>query len=158
MKCFIFSFLLCSVAQGITLKVYGPCEDQPVFQSESVVDLQSSVGQVSVSLFDQHKIPYIGVAEGFNSIWNTPIGLDALEVVSDRLMRAYGWCYMVNGQAYDQMPDQVFLKSQSDELTWFFAYATNENNLWKDYCQPAYKIKPLPFCPKEATPTETTRQ
>jgi hypothetical protein len=135
-------------SHAITWKVFGPCDSiNPVVQGEAIADLTQSVGANSVMIFDQHKVPYVGVAEGFNSIINTPIGLDSIEVVSDNELRAYGWCFLVNGRMPEAMPSQVHFKSQADVLIWFYAYSTNKNNEWMDdYCSPAYWIKAKQFC------------
>lgn len=142
-------FALSSIkSHAITWKVFGPCDsNNPVVQGVANADLTQSVGANSVAIFDQNKVPYIGVAEGFNSIINTPIGLDTIEVVSDNELRAYGWCYSVNGRLPEGMPGQVHFTSQSDVLVWFYAYSTNKNGEWMDdYCSPAYWIKAKQFC------------
>ena len=135
-------------ANAITWKVFGPCSDQPVFQGTYQADLSKSVGEVSKDIFDQNKIPYIGTDAGFNSINNSPTGLDAMEVISDTEMRAYGWCFAINGKTPTDMPDQIKLKTQQDTLNWFYGYSTNIKNEWKDYCSPGYWIKAKQFCGK----------
>src|SRR5438445_13693274 len=105
----VILFLLVLVplsANAIKWKVIGPCSDKPVFQGTYEADLKKSVGQTSQEIFDKNKVPYIGYAAGFNSINNSPTGLDAMEVVSDEVMRAYGWCYAVNGKIPTEIPDQ----------------------------------------------------
>lgn len=146
---FIFLFFVALHAHGVTWKVFGPCDDKPVAEGAVAVDLSQSVGEISIEIFQANKIPYVGVPEGFNSILNTPIGIDAIEVVSDTELRAYGWCYTVNGKIPEEMPHQKHLVSQSDKLIWFYGYSTNKNNEWQDdYCSPAYWIKARQFCGK----------
>lgn len=146
-KALIVASLFISVSvHAVTWKVFGPCSDQPVYQGTYQADLTKSVGEVSIEIFNQNKIPYIGTDAGFNSINNSPTGLDAMEVISDTEMRAYGWCYTVNGQVLTAMPDQMKLKTQQDTLNWFYGYSTNIKNQWKDYCSPGYWIKAKQFC------------
>lgn len=132
---------------AVTWKVYGPCDENPAFQGEVAGDMTRSVGATSIEIFDNNKVPYIGAAEGFNSILHTPVGLESLELVSKTEMRAYGWCYSVNGNVPTEMPHEVFFKSPSDVLIWFYAYNTYRNGEWMDdYCSPAYWVKAKQFC------------
>lgn len=143
----ILSFFVLSEAQAITWKVYGACSETPVYEGTYEADLNQSLGEISKQIFDTKKIPYVGVPEGFNSILNTPVDLDSIEVISDKEMRVYGWCFAVNKKTPDAMPHKVHFSSQKDELIWFYAYTTNYANQWKDdYCSPAYWIKAKQFC------------
>lgn len=133
-------------AQAVSWKVFGACQDEPIHSGSYSADLNKSVGELSVEIFNEHQIPYVGVAEGFNSILNSPIGLDSIEVVSDVEMRVYGWCYSVNGEQPEAMPHKIFLTSPLDEIVWFYAYSTNLYNEWTNYCRPANEIKAEQFC------------
>lgn len=138
------TFSLQSLA--LTWKVFGACANTPVHQGEVAADLQKSVGAITVDIFNENKIPFLGAAEGMNSILNTPIGMDAIEVVSENEMRVYGWCYSVNGKDPVQMPHEIKFQKQTDQLIWYYGYSTNKNNEWTDYCSPAYWIKAIQFC------------
>lgn len=133
-------------SHALTWKVFGACSNSPVHQGEVSADLTKSVGAITVDIFNENKIPFVGAAEGMNSILNTPIGLEAMEVVSDNEARVYGWCYSVNGKSPVQMPHEIKFLKQTDELIWYYAYSTNKNNEWTDYCSPAYWIKAIQFC------------
>lgn len=142
----IVSVLFSFQAQAISWKIFGACKNSPIHQGVHEVDFSKSVGQISIEIFEQNKIPYVGAAEGLNSILNSPIGLESIEVVSDREMRVYGWCYTVNGKQPLEMPHKVYFETQEDRLIWFYGYSTNKDNEWIDYCQPAYWIKAQQFC------------
>lgn len=133
-------------ASAITWKIFGACKNSPVHEGSFVADLQKSVGHTSIEIFDAYKIPYVGSAEGINSLINSPIGMDSIEVVSDQEMRVYGWCYTVNGKQPTEMPHQIRFQNQTDKLVWFYAYSTNKSGTWTDYCSPAYWIKAVQFC------------
>ncbi|MBC7538199.1 MAG: DUF4430 domain-containing protein [Bacteriovorax sp.] len=136
-------------AYAINYEVIGPCSEKAVHSGTfNVVDLKVSVGQTSVAIFDQNKIPYIGNESGFNSIVNTPTGLDSIEVLSDTKMRAYGWCFSVNDIRPDVIAGEYLFTSNSDKLVWFYAYSTYDKGEWLDYCVPSYKIKAAQFCTK----------
>jgi hypothetical protein len=143
------SFIINIDASAITYEVIGPCSEKPVYDGKlNLEELKTNLGIFSMTLFDQQKIPYQGSESGFNSIINTPTGLDAMEVISDTKMRAYGWCFSVNGISPDVMPDEFFFKNNNDKLVWFFAYSTYDKGEWTDYCIPSYKIKAEQFCKK----------
>lgn len=132
--------------EAITYSVTGPCSKKPLNSGEVEIDLNSNLGVISMALFDQAKIPYDGSELGMSSIHGTPVGLDAIEVLSDTKMRAYGWCFSINGFIPDTLSNEVFFKAQSDHLMWFFAYSTYDQGVWTDYCVPSYEIKAEQFC------------
>lgn len=141
--------LLSSSTYAITYEVIGPCSETPRFEgSFDVTNLKTSVGKTSLTIFENQSIPYQGTDSGFNSILNTPVGLDSIEVISDTSMRAYGWCYSVNGAVPDALASEINFSSNSDKLVWFYAYSTYESGKWPDYCVPSYKIKASQFCAK----------
>ena len=145
----VFASLISLNCFAISFEVIGPCSSTPQYEGNFLVsDLSLSVGKTSVLIFDQNKIPYIGSEEGFSSILNTPIGMESIEVISETKMRAYGWCYSVNGVGPDVLADKYYFTNDSDKLVWFFAYSTYDNGNWIDYCVPSYKIKAPQFCAK----------
>lgn len=143
----LLALIFSNPAFAVSWKVYGACSEVPIHRGESKVpDIDQSVGEISEQIFKDHKIPYVGNASGFSSIANSPTDLENIEVISDREMRVYGWCYTVNGVIPEKMPDQIFLKTKNDSINWFYAYSTNLENQWTDYCTPAYWEKPKQFC------------
>lgn len=138
--------LLPSEVFAIQWEVIGACSKTPLFQGSAKTNFQESVGKYSLRIFNENKIPFIGFEQGFNSIANSPVGLDALEVLSDNEMRAYGWCYSINGQIPDVMPDQLSFLDQDDKLTWFYAFSLNKNGEWINYCVPAWTVQSAQFC------------
>ncbi|MGZ3789499.1 MAG: DUF4430 domain-containing protein [Bacteriovorax sp.] len=144
------SSLLISInAHAISYEIIGPCSKDPVYSGHwSAIDLKKSAGEISQSIFDQQKIPYIGSSSGFSSILGTPTGDDAIEILSDTKMRAHGWCYSVNGKGPDVLAGDYFFNSIDDKLVWFFGYSTYDNGEWVDYCVPSYNVKADQFCSK----------
>jgi hypothetical protein len=133
---------------AIDFAVIGPCSEKSTYSGKLKADLDDSVGEISMQIFDHHKIPYQGSADGMSTIMNGPVGLDAMEVISDTKMRAYGWCFSVNGVIPDVLASQTHFTKQSDYLVWFYAYSTYDQGVWTDYCVPSYKIKAEQFCKK----------
>ncbi|MBO9665264.1 MAG: DUF4430 domain-containing protein [Bdellovibrio sp.] len=144
----LFAVLLPLSSHALTWKVVGPCSETPLYEGTVQADLKKTAGALTIEIFEAAKVPYYGVEEGISSINDSPVGLDAMEVISDTEMRAYGWCYSINGQVPLAMPHKTFIKSQDDTLVWFYGYSTNKNNQWLDMCMPGFKIKAKQFCQK----------
>lgn len=96
--------------------------------------LGSSLGEISLEMFNNYQIPYLGTEQGFNSILNSPTGLDAMVVVSEREMKSYGWCYSINGVVPEVYPNEVFIDSVNDEVLWFWGYAHYLDGQWVGQC------------------------
>ena len=131
---------------AVYFDVIGPCSKTPLYSGSFITDLSDSAGKISVDIFDSNKIAYVGSEEAMAMIANSPIGLDAMEVLSDTKMRAYGWCFSVNGIVPDVLPSKTYLSAQDDYISWFYAYSTYDRGLWLDYCVPSYQIKSEQFC------------
>jgi hypothetical protein len=99
-----------------------------------------------VEIFEKHGIPYIGSELGFNSILNTPVDREAIEFPAPDEIRAYGWCYEVDGRQPEGMPNEVSLKG-NENLRWFYAFALHKGGEWVSYCTPAHTVKPAKLCP-----------
>lgn len=134
-------------SMAVTIEVVGPCSSAPILQSKiETVDLSLSIGKITVDYLTKSKIPFIGSEVGIASIDNSAIGDEAIEIVSDTEMRAYGWCYTINGERPELMPNELYLTNKTDTITWFYAYATYNTNGWTDYCTPANTLKSSKFC------------
>jgi len=93
----------------------------------------------------EHSIPFLGNELAMNSIFNTPVGLEAIEVISDTEMLAHGWCFSVNGQFQELFPGQVELED-GDEILWWFGFASFKDGIWMSQCEPSYARRPAQFC------------
>lgn len=137
---FFVSFSLYSAE----LTFQGPCDETPFLEGE-VTGAGLTAGDITVDFLNLSGTEYIGSRGGINSIQGTPVGMEAIEVVSDTHMRAYGWCYEIDGVQPAEMPDQIKLKGP-EHVRWFFAYSTYEDGVWKDYCTPSYQLKSPFIC------------
>lgn len=145
----LFSLIFLSVsaaAYAVEITVQAPCADSPWLKVQLPHDPSQSVGAQTIQALTAGQVAYVGTPSGIISIRETLPSARALEVVNDRSMRAYGWCFSLNGKIPDVLPDQVYPESANDEITWFFAYATYENGLWKDYCTPTHTTRPAYLC------------
>ncbi|MEC9282902.1 MAG: hypothetical protein VX642_09330 [Bdellovibrionota bacterium] len=149
----MFRFLFCLhlifislTSFALDIEFYGPCEEKALV-SEKIKKFPEgqSIGQLTISYLNLREIPYKGSEMGFNSIFGSPIGLDAIELVSDTEMYSYGWCYWQNGKLLELYPNQV-LANTNDRLQWIFSYAQYKDGKWISQCIPAFRRKPKFLC------------
>lgn len=138
---FIYSVL--SIAGEISF--IGPCNSKPMVKKTISFDGDVSVGEVTILFLQDHNIDFIGTSQGLNSIFNSPVGDEALEILSDTELKAYGWCYSVNGIEPSTYPNEVKLK-KSDKILWWFGYAHYKKGSWISQCTPSYLNPSKLFC------------
>lgn len=93
-----------------------------------------SLGDLTVSILENNKIPYVGSKYGINAINNSPIGDDALIVLNEQEMLAFGWCYKVDGIISEKMPDQVVIDNNTMDVHWYYGFAHYFNGEWVSQC------------------------
>lgn len=141
------AIMLCSfAAHAVYFDVIGPCSRKALHAGTFITDISDSVGTITIDILEANNIPYVGSLAGISMIANSPVGLDSMEVISDTKMRAYGWCFSVNGVVPDVLASETYLSSQSDYISWFYAYTSYDSGVWTDYCTPSYTIKAEQFC------------
>lgn len=141
---FLFLYLASGNAFALSFEVIGACSEQPLLQAQGEF-ADRSVGQATIEILERNSIPFQGSEEGIHSIFNTPVGSAAIEIINNREMRAYGWCFAVDGIRPELMPDQVRLMG-SEHLRWFYAFSHYKNGEWVSYCEPAHTVRPASLC------------
>lgn len=138
--------LTCTKIYAVEFEVVGPCDPKP--RLEVYVDVQNEItlGDLTIKVLDSHQLPYKGDRSGIAQIENSPIGRDAVEIISPTQYRAYGWCFHVDGFEPAEMPDQIKVTKSTTKIKWFYASSLYENGEWKDYCIPSYKTPTFKFC------------
>ncbi len=149
MKKIIFTtvFLFAYTAWGVTLSIIGPCSATPEYKSTQALLKPTTVGQFTIEFLDNNQIPYVGSEEGLNSILNTPYDKKAIEVLGENEMRAYGWCYSVDGLEPAVMPHEFELKGD-ETVIWWYAFSHWKAGQWLTYCTPAHSVAQPQLCPK----------
>ncbi|MGK0367438.1 MAG: hypothetical protein ACI9QD_000573 [Thermoproteota archaeon] len=142
----LLSLFISTHAFSVTYEIIGPCDETPLAKGEVHIDITQNVGVATLGILTNNQIPFQGTAGGMNSIYNTPVGLESIEVLSDTKMRSYGWCYRVDGVEPAVMTDQYFFPSQDSHLTWIYGYSTYDSGNWFGYCDHAYELKPEFLC------------
>ncbi|MEZ4743044.1 MAG: DUF4430 domain-containing protein [Bdellovibrionota bacterium] len=150
-RCLVF-FLIASTAEIIisekisaaSLEVIGACASKPIFHFEASEVKGRSLGDLTVELFDNENIAYIGTSQGIHSINRLPNESETLEMISSSEMRAYGWCFELNGDLPEHYANEVILASDSDKIVWFFGFAHYLNGQWISQCEKSY-LNPSDF-------------
>ena len=146
MKLTILLFLLPFSVWSATFDIIGPCSSEPVFKAQFEAVERQNVGDITMDLLRQYKIPFIGNARAIQSLFNTPIGDNALEVLSDNEMRAFGWCYSLDGVEPGSYPNQVLINSKDSHISWYFGFAHYFNGQWIAQCTKSFTVKPDFLC------------
>ena len=129
-------------AHAIDFSITKLCENEPQLIENIEVLNTISVSDLTLYVFKNFEVPFIGDERSINSILNTPTGLDSYEVVSDTEMKVYGWCFQVNGVQPDRFMNQIMLDpTEQIHVNWFYGYAHYKNEQWIAYCTPAYEDK-----------------
>lgn len=138
-KLSILLLLLTSSAYAVVFEIKNLCDDSAYHKESIQILTTTNVGHLTLNTFKTSNIEFIGNESGMNSILGTPIGLDAMEVLDDNHMRAYGWCYDVDGKQPDMLASEYPIDPNSDcKLTWFYGYAEYLNGEWISYCTPTH--------------------
>lgn len=97
-------------------------------------DIGSNVGELTIKMLEDNRLSYQGTEQGFNSILNSPTGLDAMVIISDSEMKAYGWCFEINGVIPEVYANEITINSTNDNVLWFWGYAHYKNGEWIAQC------------------------
>ncbi|MCP4914785.1 MAG: DUF4430 domain-containing protein [Oligoflexia bacterium] len=155
MNNFIVSFIsliLCSYnfANGVNsaqVEFIGICESTPLIETSLAFEIGDNLGEVSIRVLEKYNIDYQGNARGINTAFDTPFGDESLVILSDIEMKAYGWCFSINGQVPEVFADQITL-SDGDKISWYFAFAHYKDGEWIAQCSPSWKNPLKKWCSK----------
>lgn len=118
------------VSQAVTVKITVK-KGQELLNSKIESVMPSTVGDISVQVFDAAQIKYEGGSYGFSKIYD--LGQD-IDVISDTEMKAYGWCFAINGEVPETMPDKTEVLHQESVIEWYYAYAHYKGGEWIGQC------------------------
>lgn len=145
MKMIFLATFISFSAEAIELKFIGPCEDAFIMKTE-VTETYENVGELTIETLKKFSIPHSGTPAGLASAFETPVGDESVEVLSETEMRAYGWCYSVDGVAAEVYPDETPVTPETKSIVWHYGYARFTNGEWITQCTPAWEIKPAFLC------------
>lgn len=135
-KILLISFLIAfsSFAYTLSLKIVGN-QGEVLFYSDKVqISTPTNVGEYSVRVFEHFDIPFEGSIYGVSKIFD--LGQE-LDLISDREMKAYGWCFSIDGVTPESLIHDTTIYSDSSEIIWYYAYAHYESGDWTGQCVPS---------------------
>lgn len=126
---YLFSFLI-QAAFAITIVVEHPTSGI-LAKDDVAIAAPTNVGVLTMSFLESHAISYDGSELGFISIAGVEQKLD---ILSKSEMKAYGWCFSVDGVVPETLTHETPITSQS-ELRWFYAFAHYDAGVWLSQCE-----------------------
>lgn len=144
----VLALLFSTSVYALELEFVGPCDKIPLMKVQ-VTAGYPNVGELTVATLCDLNIPFKGSSQGLASVFETPTGMAAVEVLSNEEIRAYGWCFSIDGFSPEVYPHEVPITSETKKITWHFGFARFFKGEWITQCTPAYSIKPAFLCPIE---------
>lgn len=142
----ILSLMISSMAHAdFQLTIDDLCTDDKI-ANQKIAASNISLGDFIVEYLEKNQIPFIGTKYGINSIKSSPIGDEALVILNDQEMLAFGWCYRVDGVISEKMPDQVILNENTMDVHWYFGFAHYFNGEWISQCDENQFMTRKIFC------------
>lgn len=127
--------------------VTDTCENKYVLSENIEILNSTNAGELTLYMFDHYEVPYTGNIDSITSILGTITGLDSYEVISDREMKVYGWCYEIDGVQPDKLMSEVTIDpTVHKSMNWFYGYAHYLDGEWISYCTPVYLEKNKFIC------------
>lgn len=142
---FVLALLVSFSALAYEISFVGPCSNTPIIEDKIGAKF-ATVGDLTVHFLNKNNIPFKGSERGILSVFNSPYGDDAVEVISDTELRAYGWCYFVNDMGPDVFADEYPLDASVKKIEWLFGFAHYKDGVWLTSCTPAFTVKPDFLC------------
>jgi hypothetical protein len=138
--CMLASALFCSVSYAIQFEVRGY---GTIFSVETSIQKGEKISQMTRLILTHAKEAHLIENFSFNGLGVesiTPIGQPSLgfflEELNDKELRAYGWCYSVDGITPDLLADEYILGGAESKITWYFGYASRVLGHWISQCEP----------------------
>lgn len=130
----------------IAFEVVGPCSTKSLYSGKLAEAMM--LGEASVQTLTLAKVPFQGTDRGLNTIFGIPKQDQTLEILSDSDMRAYGWCFDIDGEAPETYADEISLHEGMKKVRWFHGYAEMKKGQWVSQCQETAKLHPAFLCGK----------
>lgn len=148
MKLFLLALIVSVNALAVEISFIGPCDKKPLLTG-TLGNKYETVGDMTVQFLKKNNVVYYGNERGINTVFGTPTGDAALEVISDTEMRSYGWCYFVDGMGPDVFADEYPMDASIQKIHWIFGFAHYKNGEWISNCTPAHTVKPTSMCKRK---------
>ncbi|MCJ8276242.1 MAG: hypothetical protein HRT44_02960 [Bdellovibrionales bacterium] len=126
----LFFSLLSPMSEALTVQVEN-LEGDVLFEKEIILELPMHVGDISIQTFEKFEVPYDGSILGISEIFE--IGQE-LDIISNSEMKAYGWCFSVDGVSPETLTHETVIEDQESTLKWYYAYAHYVSGEWVGQC------------------------
>jgi len=147
MKILFLVLFVSFTASAVELKFIGPCSDEFIMKTE-VTEEFANVGELTVATLAKWNVPFKGDAQGLASVFEIS---NLMENVSQTEIRAYGWCYSVDGEAPEVYPNEVLITPETKSVVWHYGFALFKDGQWITQCTPAYTVRPASLCTDPVT-------
>ena len=117
-------------AKAITMEIFDK-SGQKLFNVQSPQDIPASLGKITIDIFENMEVPYQGSDLGISEIYG--IG-SSLEMISNTEMKAYGWCFAIDGHTPETLTHETEIKDQNTYIEWYYAYAHYKDGKWIGQC------------------------
>ena len=146
MRVLLFFVAILSVeARTATFTIMGPCDESPLVEVEFNTTEQN-VGELSIQILEAEELQFLGDERGIAQIDESPLGDDALEIISETELKSYGWCFEVDGVQPGVYPNEVPLTEVESSIKWLYGYAHYKDGEWIAMCVPSAPEAPPFIC------------
>jgi hypothetical protein len=129
MMAFLLFFANLGLALSITME--NPVTGEIMVKEVTIAE-KLSVGEVTIQFLESLALPYKGDVLGFSSL----LGVDQhLEILSSDEMKAYGWCFSLDGIVPETLTDVTMVTIEHQQLRWFYAFAHYKQGVWLSQCE-----------------------
>lgn len=143
---FVLLILFVLPTRAALLTIEAPCSGIAVQRDVWDQDLPRSVGDLTVATLTRAGIAFIGNELGIHTMLGTPMGEEALEIITPMEMRSYGWCYSVDGEVPEVLPAYFEVNKSHKNIIWFFGFAHYKAGDWVSQCEKVSDSKPAFIC------------
>jgi hypothetical protein len=125
--------IFCQSSFALHFEIRGK-KQIPSFTHDFKSILPRSLGDITIEILEKNEIAYEGSSAGISSLMG--LGND-MEILSDQEMKAYGWCFSLDGEVLETMSDETLVVTQESRIVWFYAFAHYKNGQWIKQCSPS---------------------
>jgi hypothetical protein len=143
---YVFSISFSLFATTFEIRFIGGCSSQPFLIQKIDFNDGANVGDLSLKVLEDNRVPYKGTSQGINQIFNSPIGFEALEILNDHEMLSYGWCYEIDNVIPEVYPNELVITKSTQVITWFYGYGHYLNSKWISQCEKSYLRQSPQIC------------
>jgi len=129
------SLFLIQSAHAVSISVYQPQAVRVLGMNLGSKVVGKSVGDATVSALNAKaslsNFTFSGDANYISAI--NGLG-EKTETLPNGDLKAYGWCFTLNGALPDQAASQTKINAESDEIIWYYGSMSRISGQWQTNC------------------------